>query len=482
MRRISTYIALAAFVFMASCQKPEPDSGPEPDGGTGPVLVSSDPADGTADILGSSLELILTYDRNILCLTAMQGLITIDNDARIDAVEASMTELAVSVSGLQSGRAYTVTVPEGVVTGYDNAPAAEVSISFSMKEPVSAGEQEISESLVTDDPIPAAEKLYDYLRSIYGKQTLSGAMANVAWNTDEAEWVYRFTGTYPSIAFFDYIHLAASPANWIDYGDIAPVREWWEAGGLVGASWHWNVPRNASENDPNYFTCDVTDNDFNVTEALKEGTWQNEFMHESLEKIAGYLMLLQNEGIPVIWRPLHEAAGNTYTQWHSGAWFWWGADGAQAYKELWIYVFDYFKNAGLRNLIWVWTTQTSSLDDVDFEFYPGDEYVDIIGRDAYQDETNSVDALNMASQFTAITQFTAHKLVTLSEFGGMPDMEAQWNAGARWLYSMPWYDYNLGQAGYNSEEHSSADIDWWKASFASDSVISRDELPDSLFE
>lgn len=482
MRRISTYIALAAFVFMASCQKPEPDSGPEPDGVAGPVLVSSDPADGTADILGSSLDLILTYDRNILCLTAMQGLITIDNDARIDAVEASMTELAVSVSGLQSGRTYTVTVPEGVVTGYDNAPAAEVSISFSMKEPVSAGEQEISESLVTDDPIPAAEKLYDYLRSIYGKQTLSGAMANVAWNTDEAEWVYRFTGTYPSIAFFDYIHLAASPANWIDYGDIAPVREWWKAGGLVGASWHWNVPRNASENDPNNFTCDVTDNEFNVTEALKEGTWQNEFMHESLEKITRYLKLLQDEGIPVIWRPLHEAAGNTYTQWHSGAWFWWGADGAQAYKELWIYVFDYFKDAGLRNLIWVWTTQTSSLDDVDFEFYPGDEYVDIIGRDAYQDETNSVDALNLASQFTAITQFTAHKMVTLSEFGGMPDMAAQWNAGARWLYSMPWYDYNLGQAGYNSEEHSSADIDWWKASFASDSVISRDELPASLFE
>ena len=482
MRRISTYIALAAFVFMASCQKPEPDSGPEPDGGTGPVLVSSDPADGTADILGSSLELILTYDRNILCLTAMQGLITIDNDARIDAVEASMTELAVSVSGLQSGRAYTVTVPEGVVTGYDNAPAAEVSISFSMKEPVSAGEQEISESLVTDDPIPAAEKLYDYLRSIYGKQTLSGAMANVAWNTDEAEWVYRFTGTYPSIAFFDYIHLAASPANWIDYGDITPARDWWNAGGLIGASWHWNVPRSSSEKDPNNFTCDAENNEFNVTEALKEGTWQNEFMHESLEKIAGYLKLLQDEGIPVIWRPLHEAAGNTYTQWHSGAWFWWGADGAQAYKELWIYVFDYFKDAGLRNLIWVWTTQTSSFDDVDFEFYPGDGYVDIIGRDVYQDETNSVDAQNLASQFSAITQFSAHKMVTLSEFGGMPDMTAQWNAGARWLYSMPWYDYNLGQAGYNSEEHSSADIDWWKASFASDSVISRDELPASLFE
>ena len=62
-------------------------------------------------------------------------------------------------------------------------------------------------------------------------------------------------------------------------------------------------------------------------------------MKESLEKIAGYLKLLQEAGIPVIWRPLHEAAGNTYT-YNTGAWFWWGADGAQAYKDLWIYVFS----------------------------------------------------------------------------------------------------------------------------------------------
>ena len=73
-------------------------------------------------------------------------------------------------------------------------------------------------------------------------------------------------------------------------------------------------------------------------------------------------------------------------------------------------------------------------------------------------------------------------MVTLSEFGGMPDMADQWNAGARWLYFMPWYDYDLGEAGYNSENHSSADIGWWNASFASDVVISRDELPADLFE
>ena len=201
-------------------------------------------------------------------------------------------------------------------------------------------------------------------------------------------------------------------------------------------------------------------------------------MNASLEKIAAYLKLLQDEGIPVLWRPLHEAAGNWYTQWQSGAWFWWGADGAQAYKDLWIYVFDYFKEAGLRNLIWVWTTQTSSASDADFDFYPGDSYVDIIGKDIY----NTDDVRALSSQFSTVIQYSSHKMVTLSELGGVADMTSQWNAGAHWLYFMPWYDYDLGEAGYTSENHSQADISWWEASFASDAVITRDELPAELHQ
>ena len=463
-----------ALVF--SCQSPEDD--PVDRTAEPPVLVSSEPEDGATGIAGDAIDLTMVFDRNVLCPTAQRERITVDNGAVIDAIDAYMTEITVSISGLGSGQTYTVTFPEGTVTGYSDNAAAEIRITFSTREEQSLEDQEISENLVTEDAIPAAERLYDYLRSIYGRQTLSGAMANVAWNTDEAEWVGRFTGKYPAIAFFDYIHLASSPANWIDYGDISPVKDWWDAGGLVGAGWHWNVPVAEGSTD---MTFDAENNTFSAANAVVEGTWENEVLDADLKKIADYLMLLQNEGIPVIWRPLHEAAGNTYT-YNTGAWFWWGADGAQAYKELWIYVFNYFKDAGLRNLIWVWTTQTSSFDDVDFEFYPGDGYVDIIGRDAYQDQTNSVDALNLASQFSAITQFSAHKMVTLSEFGGMPDMADQWNAGARWLYFMPWYDYDLGEAGYNSENHSNADIGWWNASFASDVVISRDELPADLFE
>lgn len=483
-RHISHALAIVMLAVMAFSCQPEEEN---PAGGETepPVLVSSDPEDGATGIVGDAIDLTMVFDRNVMCPTAQRELITVDNDAVIDGIEAYMTEVTVSLSGLDAGQTYTVTFPEGTITGYSENPAAGIRISFSTREEVTLEDQEISETLVTENPIPAAEGLYDYLRSIYGSQTLSGAMANVAWNTDEAEWVNRFTGKYPAIAFFDYIHLASSPANWIDYGDISPVKDWWNAGGLVGAGWHWNVPVSEGSTDMTFNIGIDTDGDrdndientFSAANAVVEGTWENEVINADLEKIADYLMLLQNEGIPVLWRPLHEAAGNTYT-YNTGAWFWWGADGAQAYKDLWIYVFEYFREAGLRNLIWVWTSQTSTASDADFDFYPGDGYVDIIGKDIY----NDTDVSSLSSQFNTVISYSTHKMVTLSELGNVTDMASQWNAGAQWLYFMPWYDYDLGEAGYDSEEHSNADISWWKAAFASDAVITRDELPAGLHQ
>ena len=137
-------------------------------------------------------------------------------------------------------------------------------------------------------------------------------------------------------------------------------------------------------------------------------------------------------------------------------------------------MFDWFKSAGLRNLIWVWTTQTSSFSDIDYEFYPGDDYVDIVGRDIY----NNTDASSAAGQFSTIASLSEHKMVALSELGNVADMGSQWDAGAQWLFFMPWYDYgNDYTAGY---DHVHADIGWWTETFASDAVIDRSELPSEL--
>lgn len=52
---------------------------------------------------------------------------------------------------------------------------------------------------------------------------------------------------YPAINCFDYVHLPASVAgaDWINYGDITPVKDWSDKGGIVAAMWHWNVPKKA---------------------------------------------------------------------------------------------------------------------------------------------------------------------------------------------------------------------------------------------
>lgn len=77
----------------------------------------------------------------------------------------------------------------------------------------------------------------------YGKKTISGIMANVAWNTDEAEQVNTWTGHYPALNTFDYMHIRYSGQNWIDYSDISPVTNWANEGGIVSCMWHWNVPK-----------------------------------------------------------------------------------------------------------------------------------------------------------------------------------------------------------------------------------------------
>ncbi len=102
---------------------------------------------------------------------------------------------------------------------------SEIRISFSTKDAVQLN---ISTTLVTENPAEQTQNVYDFLLDNYGEKIVSATMANVNWNVNEAEWVKYHTGKYPAVATFDYIHLAASPANWIDYSDISVVEDWVE--------------------------------------------------------------------------------------------------------------------------------------------------------------------------------------------------------------------------------------------------------------
>ena len=211
---------------------------------------------------------------------------------------------------------------------------------------------------------------------------------------------------------------------------------------------------NGTALDPNKdYAFYKADTEFDAANATVEGTWENKVFTEDLKNTAAYLKLLRDADIPILWRPFHEAAGG---------WFWWGKD-AVSFKSLWIAMFNYFKAEGLDNLIWVWTTEGNDAD-----WYPGDQYVDIVGRDIYNKET-----ADCVSEYTSIAGNYGNKIVSLSECGTVGLISEQWASGARWSWFMPWYD------GTNEDGSPvvHADEAWWKDAMNQEFVVSRDELP-----
>lgn len=199
---------------------------------------------------------------------------------------------------------------------------------------------------------------------------------------------------------------------------------------------------------------------FSVAKILTEGTLENKTMKRDLAEIATRLKALQSKGISVLWRPLHEASGNTENYTGGTAWFWWGADGATTYKKLWQYMFTYFQEQGVNNLVWVWTGAYN-----DSNWYPGDNYVDVVGADIYnvtKVETNT-------TTFSKMQQTYPHKMITLSECGAISKISDMLTAGAYWSWFMPWtgnYDDNTPQA---SDE-------WWQDAAGNSNVLMLDDL------
>lgn len=553
-------LILAMVFIFASCDTDVDHDIPAVDA---PVLVSTTPESGAAKVKTGEITIEVKYDKNIFFATDNLSEIKFTGGELISAdVLGASNILTVKVNVPKRETACSLSIPEGIVTGPNQMPAPAVSVQFSTVA--------LDKTLVAATSVKAV-KLYNYLLDNFETKTLSAMMADVAWNTEMSEKVYGWTGKYPAINCFDYVHLPASVAgaDWINYGDITPVKDWSDKGGIVAAMWHWNVPKkvvgeasstqiwkgetvmpgdwsgnvqmtddaakavfadaqvgqvirvavkdvaegaqgsfknsgwseiasgtdyfdisgdytllitedilkslqeggliigghdytavavylesNGTALDPNKdYAFYKADTEFDAANATVEGTWENKVFTEDLKNAAAYLKLLRDADIPVLWRPFHEAAGG---------WFWWGKDAA-SFKSLWIAMFNYFKTEGLDNLIWVWTTEG---DDADW--YPGDQYVDIVGRDIYNKET-----ADCVSEYTSIAGNYGNKIVSLSECGTVGLISEQWASGARWSWFMPWYD------GTNEDGSPvvHADEAWWKDAMNQEFVVSRDELP-----
>lgn len=305
-------------------------------------------------------------------------------------------------------------------------------------------------SLSTPGAHSDTRRLWSYLMDSFTHKIHSGAMSLNA--KEEAEWLFSQTGKYPALIGLDFMNHNRN-YSWFDKSVlVTEARNWYSRNGLVAICWHWRDPSRATEA---FYTADTQ---FDITKIYETTSAEYQAMLSDIDIIAGFLKQLNNENIPVLFRPLHEA---------SGGWFWWGAKGAEPCKALWRLMFDRLVNYhGLRNLIWVWTTDAAT-DNL--TWYPGDEYVDILGADIYAADG---DFNSQVLTYNSIRErFGGKKLITLSENGPVPDPDRLVADRAHWSWFMPWYGSFIRDGIKNPLSH-------WQKVMAHDYVVTLDEMPD----
>jgi len=466
-------IIAATAMMLASCggeENPTPSNG----GGTTTVTFNVTPTTLTFDAGGGTSYITVTASAKPSA-TSNQSWITrtigdlSNNKVTITvtaAANTSTSERTAELSLKQGDNTAKVTITQAGKSGSSTTGETTVTNDYDLDPDT---------SLSNANATAEAKSLYNKLLGYYGSKTISGAMGSWSWGTEYTDLIYESAGSndYPGIVGFDYIHIDYAGESWAaDYNDISTIKECYEAGNLIQIGWHWRVPSSqANVGTPKNYSYDTKA--FKIADALTEGTWQNELIKEQIAQVAASLQLIQEAGIPVLFRPLHEAAGD----YGYGAWFWWGYEGSEYTKKLWKYLRNTLENDyGINNLIWVWTAQTSDngnmadVSDLE-EWYPGDEYVDIVGADLYVDKNTT-----QSEKFYLVNNSVkGKKMVTLSEIGNLFDIDGYFEEDAPWLYFMNWCYQDGNTWSLTSDSWSNTGSDWKKA-MANSHTLNRGDI------
>lgn len=312
-----------------------------------------------------------------------------------------------------------------------------------------------------------AKALYQYLCESYGKQVLLGQHDTIGTSA-ETDMIYKTTGKYPAIRFGDLM-LATEKDSITTDTEMNIAMDWASKDGIVGYMWHWAAP-----DDKREYYADQTDFDIkkavtkeniaelsleDIKKLQKDGKVSKECVAvvEDIDTVSERLSTLRDEGIAVLWRPLHEASNGD---------FWWGND-KEAYKWLWKLMYErQTKYHKLNNLIWVWSAQNA-------DWYVGDEYCDVLSCDVY-DDGNKDAQVNIMLFLQSISK---NKPIAMSECGNFPDIQSIADEKAMWAFIGQWGgNYLMTDDGKLAEENNTA-AELIKM-YNNNLTLTRDKLPD----
>ena len=293
---------------------------------------------------------------------------------------------------------------------------------------------------VNPQATPNAGKLLQYLSEIGGKGIITGQHTQTAAMEEIGE-IRKITGKEPALRGFEL--LSYSPNIRYETGDehcrteidenrntLEYALEFGRNGGIVTFTWHWFSPLSGWDKS---FYSEKTD--FDPEKVLVEGTEERKAFYHDMEIMAGYLKTFLEEDIPLLWRPFHES---------EGGWFWWGRKGPAVAAKLYRLQYEYFVNTcHLHNLLWVWNCPLK-------EGYPGDDVVDILSRDLYEEKGTKTDYRKEYEELILVT--AAKKPVALAEIGILPDIDMLRKSRVPWCYYMVWSKSFVMTEEFNSHE------------------------------
>lgn len=333
--------------------------------------------------------------------------------------------------------------------------------------PVTEDTYKVEPILVNPNADENTKRLYKFLCDIYGKYSLAGQYADEGRASSEYEKITAKTGKTFAVLGLDMGNYSlGSKAHGAESKTVEYAYDWYKnAGGIVQLCWHWTSPEDYAVNagdQPWYSSFYKEGSKLDLDKIMNgEDDAAYQLLMDDIDNMANELARLRDAGVPVLWRPLHEAAGG---------WFWWGNCEPESYKKLWNVMYDKMTNEhNLTNLIWVWNGQ-------DPAWYPGDETVDINGWDIYAG--NHVDSSQSGRFDDMATNYgTKTKLIALTENGCVMDPDKVFNDNARWLFWGTWSDpFTMKLGVVINDEYTTVEL--LTKAYNHERVLTLDELPD----
>ena len=156
---------------------------------------------------------------------------------------------------------------------------------------------------------------------------------------------------------------------------------WNQGDSIIGYSFHMSVP--GSPKKAFEYTFPQPQHDaawFKRTIDKAGNTPEYQLLKQDLSFAADRLQVFKDNDIPILYRPYHEMNKLVHP-------FWWGNRDPEDFKQLWNITHDYLvEERGLDNLLFSWSTYgwDGTYGGTPWEYYPGDDKVDVVGVDIYE--------------------------------------------------------------------------------------------------